>query len=159
MNDSGDTHLLELAERVGHLLEIDRLAAGAADDLLVGRVAQHVAEQLGRLHRLAALDVELRERELRLRVARVELDRLLVRRDRLGEPLHLDVALAEPLVRGRIARALRERLLRPLDRLVVLARLGLDLGDLLVDLALARGAAFASSSSSATASSYLRAWR
>ena len=130
--------LLELAKRVGHLLEIDRLAAGAADLVLVTRVAHHAAEQLRRLHRRAGLHVELREGELRLRVARIELHGLLVRRDRLRELLHLGIALGDPHVRGGIARALRERLLLPLARLGVLARLALDLADLPEHLALSR---------------------
>ena len=98
----------------------------ARDDVLVRVVAKDVAEQLGRLHRRAGLDVVLRERERRLAVARVELHRLLVRSNRLGEALHLDVALGELLVRRSVRRRLREGLLCPLDRLVVLARLGLD---------------------------------
>ena len=137
MNDSGDT-TFSSSPSVS-VISSRSIACSPARPIvvLVGLVAQHVAEQLARLHRRAGLDVELRERERGLAVARIELHGLLVRRDRLGELLHLDVALAEALVRGRIVRALRERLLLPLDRLVVLARLGLDLGDLLVDLALA----------------------
>ena len=138
MNDSGaSTFSSSPSESV---ISSRSIACRPARPMISSSVAvrSSVAQQLAGLRRVAALHVELREREVRLAVARVELDHLLVGGDRLVELLHLHVVLGELLVRARVGRVLGERLLLPLDGFLVLALERLDLGDPRVDVALAR---------------------